>query len=251
MHDDERLAALIDNELDEGDRTALLERLAQDDALRARLSSMKEDRDRLVGSFDALLGQAPLDRLRAALPPAEAEARPSRPHRRTGWPQLAAGVVIGLLLGGAAWLGLRGLGGERESWRTAVTEYMELYTPDTFALEDADSAVQARQLRSVSAKIGVEITPESVAIPGLRYRTALNLSYEGAPLAEIAYTDPTGAPALFCVIADGAPDAPPRTAEEKSVSHVTWSRGGKSYMLVAHMPAREVDDLARNLVARF
>ena len=36
MTDDERLIALIDNELDEDARTSLLARLAQDEALRAR-----------------------------------------------------------------------------------------------------------------------------------------------------------------------------------------------------------------------
>ena len=68
---------------------------------------------------------------------------------------------------------------ERETWRTAVIEYMDLYTPDTFALANPDSAVQAKQLQAVSAKVGVDFTPDNVAVPGLRYRVALNLAYDG------------------------------------------------------------------------
>ena len=184
--DDERLAALIDNELDEESKMRLLARLAQDDALRERLERLRRDRAWLVTAFDALLEQAPLAKLRAAIP--QADAGPPQAARRAsiGWLELAAGIVIGLLLAWAAsWAGF-GSRAEPETWRSAVIEYMDLYTPDTFALSNPDSAVQAKQLQAVSAKVGVDLTPDKVAVPGLRYRTALNFSYDGAPLAEIA-----------------------------------------------------------------
>ena len=193
--DDERLAALLDNELGEDAKSALLQRLANDETLRERLDVLRRDRDRLIASFDALLGQAPLDRLRAAIPPAEAEP-PAIPTRRVGWLELAAGVVIGLLLAAlASWVGFGGgAREEHESWRQTVIEYMDLYTPDTFALANPDDAVQARQLQAVSAKVGVALTPDKIALPGLRYRTALNLSYDANALGEIAYTDAGGSP---------------------------------------------------------
>ena len=106
-------------------------------------------------------------------------------------------------------------------------------------------------MQAVSAKVGVDLTPDKVAVPGLRYRTAFNFSYDGAPLAEIAYTEAGGAPVLFCVIANGKPDAPPRAVAREGLSYVTWSRGGKSYMFVAHMPEQRIADLAQTLAARF
>lgn len=250
--DDERLAALIDNELNDDEKSALLSRLAQDDALRNRLDELRQDRDRLVASFDALLEQAPLARLRRAIPAADADL-PPRPKRVTGWLELAAGIVIGLLLAGAAsWIGFGGGSRpERETWRSAVIEYMELYTPDTFALLNPDSAVQARQLQAVSAKVGVDLAPDKVAVPGLRYRTALNFSYEGDPLAEIAYTDAGGAPVLFCVIANGKPDTAARTVTREGLSYAAWSRGGRSYMFVGRMPEERVAELAQPLATRF
>jgi anti-sigma factor RsiW len=252
-NDDERLAALIDNELDEDEKSALLSRLAQDEVLRERLEALRQDRARLVAFFDALLDKAPLARLRAAIPAAEAELPPHPRRASIGWLELAAGIVIGLLLAGAAsWVGFGGGSGpERESWRDAVVEYMELYTPDTFALWNPDSAAQAKQLQAVSAKVGVDLTPDKVAVPGLRYRTALNFSFEGEPLAEIAYTDAGGAPVLFCVIANGKPNAAPRMVAREGLSYVTWSREGRSYMFVGRMPEQRVAELALPLMTRF
>ncbi len=246
-HDDERLAALIDNELDEDERRRLLERLAEDEGLRDRLGRLRQDRDRIVSSFDALLTKAPVERLRAALPAAGGV------RRRFAWSELAAGVVLGLMLAGAAqWIGVNRLApDETDSWRTAVVEYMELFTPDTFAFVDPDGAVQSEQLKAVGAKVQVAVTPDKVAVPGLRYRMAVNLNYEGAPLGEIAYTDAAGAPVLFCMTANGAPEAPPQTSVKSGLSYVAWSRGGKSYMFVGRMPERQIADLAQTLVARF
>ena len=112
---------------------------------------------------------------------------------------------------------------------------MDLYTPDTFALANPDSAVQARQLQAVSAKVGVDLTPEKVAVPGLRYRVALNFSYDGDALAEIAYTDAGGAPVLFCVIANGKPDAAPRAdqARRALLCHLV-ARGTQLHVRRAH-----------------
>ena len=71
MTDDEALVALIDNELDEATRGGLLARLGQDEALRHRLEALRQSRAEIVATFDALLEQAPLARLRASLPPLE------------------------------------------------------------------------------------------------------------------------------------------------------------------------------------
>ena len=248
--DEERLAALIDNELSAEEKAALLERLAHDEALRGRLAAMRRDRDRLAGALDALLAAAPVERLRAFIP-AEVEApRPAPRRRPVGWLELAAGLVIGLVIAGAAaWIATGS--GERDDWRQAIVQYMELYTPDTFALADPDRTAAAGQLRAVGDRVGVALDPDKVSVSGLRYRTAFNLSYDGAPLGEIAYTDKSGAPVLFCVIADGKPDAAARAVARDGLSFVTWTRGGKSYMLLARMPKDEVAELAQPLTARF
>ena len=225
MTDDERLIALIDNELDEDARTSLLARLAQDEALRARADALREARGRLVASFDSLLEQAPLARLRAALPPLEAAVRPASRRPSFAWRDLAAGIAIGLIVAGlAGWIGFAGGWlGEREDWRSAVIEYMQLYTPATFALANPDDAVAAKQLQAVSAKVGVGFTPENTALPGLRYRIALNLAYRGAPWPK----SPIRTPRASRRSSASPPTAKPRRLSARSRAAILPTRHGR------------------------
>jgi hypothetical protein len=55
--DDAELVALIDNELDEDRRTALLARLAADNGLRQRYEELRQTGAPLAASFDVLLEQ--------------------------------------------------------------------------------------------------------------------------------------------------------------------------------------------------
>ena len=95
--DDAQLVALIDNELDESSRTALLARLAADERLRQRYEEFRQTGAPLAASLDKLLTQAPLARLRAALP-VDSPVRQPRIVLRN----LAAVITIGILAAGAA-----------------------------------------------------------------------------------------------------------------------------------------------------
>jgi anti-sigma factor RsiW len=64
---DAELAALIDNELDEGTKSRVLARLAEDEALRKRYEAVQEAGVSIAQAFDALIKKAPLHRLCAAL----------------------------------------------------------------------------------------------------------------------------------------------------------------------------------------
>src|SRR5271166_1456542 len=99
--DDAELVALIDNELDEGSRDALLARLAADERLRQRYDELREAGAPISASLDELLGQAPLGRLRAALPLDSPVRQPAGRSGRIAVRELAAGIAIGLLTAGA------------------------------------------------------------------------------------------------------------------------------------------------------
>jgi hypothetical protein len=79
---------------------------------------------------------------------------------------------------------------------------MQLYTPDTFAPLNPDPATAAAELKGVGDKVGVALTPQNTAVKDFRFRVAFNLAYAGAPLAEVGFTDASGEPAAFCVIAN-------------------------------------------------
>ena len=67
--EDAELVALIDNELDEGAKSRVLARLAEDEVLRDRCEVLRKAGAPIAQAFEALIENAPLDRLRAALPP--------------------------------------------------------------------------------------------------------------------------------------------------------------------------------------
>ena len=249
--DDPELVALIDNELDESRRTALLARLAADEPLRQRYEEFRQTGAPLAASLDELLTQAPLARLRGVLPADEPLRRPSGRFAGIALRELAAGIV-GILAGGAAaWVALSlGLLGERQDWRRAVVEYTNLYTNETFSPLNPDASLQTIELNALGARVGVNLMPESVALPGLRFTVAFMLAYNGAPLGVVAYVDPSGEPVLLCIIANDAPDAPMRSERRDNLSLAWWSRGGRSRLVIGRIPEERAVALAQTLEKR-
>jgi anti-sigma factor RsiW len=247
--DDAELVALIDNELEEGSRNALVARLAADERLRQRYDELRAAGAPIADSLDALLGQAPLDRLRAALPSNGAVRRPSGRSASSGLRQLAAGIAIGLLVAGAAaWVAVSfGLLNAPEDWRSEVAEYTNLYTNETFSPLNPDASLQAIELTALGARVGVKLTPENVALPGLRFTVAFMLAYDSKPLGVIAYVDPSGAPVLLCIFANQAPDAPMRSGRRDDLSLAWWSRAGRSLLVIGRIPEERAVALAQTL----
>ena len=250
--DDAELVALIDNALDAASRAALVARLAADERLRQRYEELQQTTAPLAASFDALLEQAPVARLRAALPADEPLRQPSRRFAGIALRELAAGIVVGVLAAGAAAWAASGFGlfGGSEDWRSAVTEYTNLYTNESFAPLNPDAALQAAELSAIGAKVGANLTPENVALPGLRFTTAFILSHAGRPLGVIAYVDPSGAPVLLCILASRAPDAPIRSERRGDLALASWSDDGRSYLVIGHIPEDKAVALAQMLEKR-
>jgi anti-sigma factor RsiW len=250
--DDTELVALIDNELDEDAKRSLLAKIAEDDGLRARYEGLRETGIPIAAALDALIQKAPLPRLRAAL----TADRASRP---AGWRlpdiafrDLAAGFFIGLLTAGAAWVAFAmAHRDEGEDWRSEVAEYTELYTKENFALPSLDQEFQIKKLSVVAERVGVALTPENLSLPGLSFRSADILSYEGAPLGEITYVDARGSPVLFCIIANGGTNTPDRSEKRDGLSLSSWSRGGRGYLVIGRAPEEQIAELAQTLKTRF
>jgi anti-sigma factor RsiW len=250
--DDAELVALIDNELDEISRNALLARLAADEQLRRRYDELRATSAPIGEALDALVGQAPLARLNRAIP---AEGAVGQTRRRFGgiaWRELAAGIAVGLLAAGAAaWVAMSaGLFGERDNWRSAVAEYADLYTNETFSPLSPDASMQAIELDALGAKVGAKLTPENIALPDLRFTAAFMLSYEGSPLGVIAYVDPSGAPVLLCILAHEIPDAHIQSGRRDDLSLAWWSRSGRSHLVIGRIPTEQAVALAQTLEKR-
>ena len=154
--DDADLIALIDGEVDETRARELRERIAGDVALRQRYEALGEQRRAVGAAFDTMLSMAPVARLKAFIPAESTHRRTSR-FAAIRLRELAAGLLVGFALA-ASWFALRG--GEEENWRTAVVDYMALYTNETFAQIPENREARVAELSAVGAHVGAKLTPE-------------------------------------------------------------------------------------------
>ncbi len=252
MADDEDLVALIDGELEDPRRSELLARLESDPVLRRRYEALRETSAPIGDALGLALADAPVDRLRALRPaaPAPPAAAPGRRFRATALRGLAAGVVVGFLAAAtAAWLAFGGLTDRDDDWRSTVVEYMELYTHETFAFPGPDLPTQVRELARVGERVGAPLTPKTIAAPGLEFKAAFLLGYDGAPLGEIAYVDPSGEPVLLCVLAEAAPDAPISLERRGGYALASWARGGREFLVIGRLPDAQIAGYAHALEA--
>jgi hypothetical protein len=190
-------------------------------------------------------------RLQAALPADENLRQRSRRFSGIALRDLAAGIIGILAAGAAVWVALSlGLLRERQDWRTAVTDYTNMYSNETFSPLKPDAQLQAIELSALGARLGADLTPENVALPGLRFTTAFMLSYGDSPLGVVAYVDPAGAPVLLCILVNDAPDAPMRSQRRDNLSLAWWSRGGRSRLVIGRIPEEQAVALAQTLEKR-
>jgi anti-sigma factor RsiW len=251
--EDAELVALIDNELDEVAKGRLLKRLTADEALRKRYEELRDSGASIAAAFDALIEKAPLPRLRAALPRRQSGPRTaSRPFAWITLRELAACIVSFLLgVGATAWIAMSvAPRGEPEDWHAAVVGYTNLFTNETFSPLHPDAALQVVELSAVGARVGAHLTPEKLALPDVRFTVAFMLSFEGSPLGAIAYVDAQDAPVLLCIINNKSGDAPVRSERRGELSLASWSREGRGYLVIGHIPEAKAVDLARMLEER-
>jgi anti-sigma factor RsiW len=259
--DEAELVAFIDGRLDNSAVDAFEARLAREVGLRDRLTQLQAGDRPFAVAFQALLDEAPVERLSASLGALSDRQRVDKalgPPSSLRVSRIAAAAIILFCLGivggryGPAWLfppsEIAAPESDREDWRQAVAEYMGLYTSDTFA---AGTGAQQDELATLGAKLGVALTPERIALASLQFRSAQIFNYEGAPLGQLAYIDPATGPVLFCIIHNAEPDAPMKPGKRGGFSVTSWARAGRGYMLIGRLPANQMIALADSLERRF
>jgi anti-sigma factor RsiW len=253
--DDERLTAFIDGALDDSERVALRARLDAEPDLRARLALLRQADLPYVGAFAPVLEKAPVDRLQAMLDGALRGAITPASRMRL-FVRLAAAAIAALLFVGGYSLGRLTMhegapsssASREEDWRQTVAEYMSLYTPDTFATVSAD--LSPRALKAFGQKLGLDLSADSIALPGASPHVAMMLQYDGAPLGEIAYLDGAD-PLAFCIRPVAEPDSAPKLETRDGFASASWAHRGRSYMLIGRAPQQRIAELAQALAARF
>ncbi|PCK77448.1 anti-sigma factor family protein [Rhizobium sophoriradicis] len=254
---DEDLTAFIDGELTAEDAARIEAIVKEDEHVAERLEFLARASLPFEQAFAPLLQEAPrekLERMLEATPAREDAKAVSAPaaSRRRFFAALAASLVAGIAIDRAI-LGLgRGFSAKDENseWRAVVADYISLYTAETLAGPTPARESQAAQLAPLAEKLGLSLSPEAVSLPGVDFKRALLLQYDGKPLAQIAYLDPETGPMALCIVRSDAGLKAPDLESRKGMNVVYWSNGRHAFMLIGHAPADRMAAIADGVRGR-
>ncbi|MCW1751887.1 anti-sigma factor family protein [Rhizobium acaciae] len=255
---DEDLTAFIDGELTAEEAARIEAIVNEDESTAERLEFLARASLPFEQAFAPLLAEAPREKLEAMLaaipaqPSAKSNSAPAFATRRRFLGALAASLVAGIAIDRAV-IGIgRGFSArdENSEWRAVVADYISLYTAETLAGPAPGREEQAAQLASLDEKLGLSLSPEAISLPGIDFRRALLLQYDGKALAQIAYLDPETGPMALCIVKS---DAGPKAADlesRKGMNVVYWSSATHAFMLIGHAAAERMSAIASEVRGR-
>ena len=242
---DETLVAYLDGALSDTEHARVDAALAADALLGERLAGLDLDTDALRDGFAHMLATAPA----IAIPEPDASPRPQLAANKNRSPLQAVAAAALLAIGiGLGW----GLGSDNNSapgWHKAVADYQVLYTTDTLAAVPVSAEARAQGLATVNRHLGMDLTEEQLALDGMALQRAQILSFEGAPLAQVAFLDNAGIPIALCIMQGDSSEARAQI-EIAGLNAATWSGGGYSYILIGPTDAGKLDTAASVLQSR-
>lgn len=244
---DELLVAYLDGELDAEQRQLIADQLKANPSVAARLDELQCADLPFKAAFDAMLDEAPTERLNAmlkALPPAQAPTMSRRRFLAVAASFAVAGVVADRLY--MSWP--RAESGQ--GWRASVAEYMALYTPETLENLNADPASHAVQLRSVGAQLGLPLSPDAVNLPGAEFRRAQILDYDGILIGQLTYLDPRHGPLALCITASKRGTQPAATEQRRGMNVVYWANPSHGFMLIGRNSFEALQVMASSVERR-
>ena len=133
-------------------------------------------------------------------------------------------------------------------WRAAVADYMALYVPETLASLAGD---RTSDLAVLTDALGLPVSAQAIEIPGIAFKRAQLLRFEGRPLAQIAYLDPVTGPMAFCFTRMRTDEAPLRTERRRDMNLAYWSSHEHAFLVVGRRSAEDLTGIATRLRARF
>ncbi|ASS54353.1 anti-sigma factor family protein [Rhizobium leguminosarum] len=255
---DEDLTAFIDGELTAEEAARIEAIVNEDESTAKRLEFLARASLPFEQAFAPLLSEAPREKLEmmlaaiSAQPSARSGPMPAFASRRRFLGALAASLVAGIAIDRAA-IGVgRGFlaRDENSEWRAVVADYISLYTPETLAGPVPATEDQAAQLGPLDEKLGLSLSPEAVSLPGIDFKRALMLQYDGKPLAQIAYLDPETGPMALCIVKSDAGSKAPDLESRKGLNMIYWSNETHAFMLIGRIPADRMKELGEDVRRR-
>jgi anti-sigma factor RsiW len=244
---DEQLVAYLDDQLDSEQRTRIDAAILEDPTLNLRLQWLARSSLPFKEAYDELGRQAPVDRLQSML---DTLPSPERPAMNRRWfLAAAAGLVVSGVVADRLFLGWQ-LSQQKENWRGLVAEYMSLYVPQTLDHLPTDEAAQRAQLRTIDARLGLNLVPAQLALPRSELKRAQILEYDGVAIAQITYLDPAHGPMALCVTRSNSGSRHFAQERRHGMNIVYWADMQHAWMLIGHNPVAELEDMAKLLRGR-
>jgi len=255
---DEDLTAFIDGELTAEEAARIEALVSEDEHVAERLEFLARASLPFKQAFAPLLAEAPRQKLETMLAaiPAQQRAKSASAltfdSRRRFLGALAASLIAGIAIDRA----VIGIGArlsakdENSEWRSVVADYISLYTPETLAGPVPAREAQAAQLGPLDEKLGLSLSPEAVALPGIDFKRALLLQYDGKPLAQIAYLDPETGPMALCIVTSDAGPKAPDLESRKGMNVIYWSNATHAFMLIGRISADRMKELGEDVRRR-
>ncbi|KRA96013.1 transcriptional regulator [Pseudomonas sp. Root68] len=244
---DEQLVAYLDNQLDTEQRARIDAAINADPMLGLRLQWLDRSSLPFKDAYDELARQAPVDRLQAMLATLPSPARPGLSRR--WFLAAAAGLLAGGVLADRLLLGWQA-SRQTHNWRGLVADYMALYVPETLDHLPGDEAAQRAQLRTIDARLGLNLASAKLSLPRAEFKRAQILEYDGAPIAQITYLDPAHGPMALCVTRSNSGSRHFAREQRRELNIVYWADMEHAWMLIGHQPMADLEEMAKTLRER-
>jgi hypothetical protein len=161
----------------------------------------------------------------------------------------AAGLVMSGVVADRLFLGWQ-LSQQTNNWRGLVAEYMSLYVPQTLDHLPTDEAAQRVQLRTIDARLGLNLVPTQLTLPRSEFKRAQILEYDGVAIAQITYLDPAHGPMALCVTRSNSGSRHFAQERRYGMNIVYWADMQHAWMLIGHNPVADLEDMAKLLRGR-
>ena len=126
---------------------------------------------------------------------------------------------------------------------------MALYVPQTLEHLPVDEATHSAQLRTIDARLGVNLVPAQLALPRVQLKRAQIREYDGVPITQITYLDPAHGAMALCVTLSHNGSRDPAHERRYGMNVVYWADMEHAWMLIGHNPAAELEEMAKRLKA--
>jgi anti-sigma factor RsiW len=248
---DDDLHAFVDGQLPPQRQAAVARHLQEQPEAAERVAAYVAQREALRAAFAPIAAEPVPPRLDLQ---SLIAGRLSAADRRTAWRaaavwQVAAAVLLALLVGGAGGWALHGRFGAGPSdlallAQDAIANHV-VYTADRKRPTELGAEQRDDLAKWVSNRLGRPVAPPDMSAAGFRYMGGRLAATPQGPAGQFMYQNADGKRlTVFVLPMRDAPDTATRTVDIGTTDGCAWIDKGVGYTVVAPVPPKELHDLA-------